>query len=100
MSKSKKFETDAIRIQSKRSINKEHSVPVYETSSYVFASAEEARDLFAETMEGHVYTRYSNPNTDEFIEKLCALEGAEDGVATSSGMAAGFLRTGPNPQPG
>ncbi|OFY51399.1 MAG: O-succinylhomoserine sulfhydrylase [Bacteroidetes bacterium RBG_13_46_8] len=100
MSKLKKFETDAIRIQSKRSINKEHSVPVYETSSYVFASAEEARDLFAETMEGHVYTRYSNPNTDEFIEKLCALEGAEDGVATSSGMAAVFLSMVSILQPG
>jgi O-succinylhomoserine sulfhydrylase len=90
-SKSRKFETDAIRIQSKRSLNKEHSVPVYETSSFVFGSAEEARDAFAEIIERNIYTRYSNPNSDEFIEKLCALEGAEDGIATSSGMAAVFL---------
>lgn len=64
---------------------------MFETSSYVFNSAEEARDVFAETAEGNIYTRYSNPNTDEFIQKLCALEGAEDGIATSSGMAAVFL---------
>jgi O-succinylhomoserine sulfhydrylase len=91
MNKQKKFETEAILIQSKRTLHNEHSVPVYETSSFVFASAEEARDAFAETMERHVYTRFSNPNSDEFIEKLCALEGAEEGVATSSGMAAVFL---------
>jgi O-succinylhomoserine sulfhydrylase len=91
MKKSRKFETEAIRIQSKRTLNKEHSVPVYETSSFIFESAEEARDVFAETKEGHIYTRYSNPNSDEFIAKLCALEGAEEGIATSSGMAAVFL---------
>jgi O-succinylhomoserine sulfhydrylase len=100
MNKPKKFETNAIRIQSKRSLNKEHSVPVYETSSFVFSSAEEARDLFAESTEGHIYTRYSNPNSDEFIEKLCALEGAEDGIATSSGMAAVFLSMVAILQPG
>src|SRR4030042_2458383 len=91
MDKSGKFETKAIRIQTKRSLHKEHSVPVFETSSFIFDSAEEARDVFAETAEGNVYTRYSNPNSDEFIQKLCALEGTEDGIATSSGMAAVFL---------
>ena len=100
MNKPKKFETDAIRIQSKRTFNKEHSVPVYETSSFVFESAEEARDVFAETKEGHIYTRFSNPNSDEFIEKLCALEGAEEGIATSSGMAAVFLSMVSILQPG
>jgi len=91
MDKSRKFETNAIRIQAKRSLHKEHSVPIYETSSFVFNSAEEARDVFAETAEGMVYTRFANPNSDEFIQKLCAMEGAEDGIATSSGMAAVFL---------
>ncbi|MBN2274371.1 MAG: aminotransferase class I/II-fold pyridoxal phosphate-dependent enzyme [Bacteroidales bacterium] len=91
MNKSEKFETNCIRIQAGRSQHKEHSVPVYQTSSFVFSNAEEARDVFAEIAEGHIYTRYSNPNSDEFIQKLCALEGAEDGIATSSGMAAVFL---------
>jgi len=91
MDKSRKFETNAIRIQAKRSLHKEHSVPIFETSSFVFNSAEEARDVFAETAEGMVYTRFANPNSDEFIQKLCAMEGADDGIATSSGMAAVFL---------
>src|SRR4030043_1107946 len=91
MNKSRKFETNAIRIQVKRSLHKEHSVPIFETSSFVFNSAEEARDVFAETAEGNIYTRFSNPNSDEYIQKLCALEGAEDGIATASGMAAVFL---------
>lgn len=89
--KDKKFETKAIRIQLEKSPFKEHSVPVFETSSYVFTSAEEARAVFAEEQSGYIYSRFNNPNCDEFIQKLCALEGAETGVATSSGMAAIFL---------
>jgi O-succinylhomoserine sulfhydrylase len=69
-------------------ITKEHSVPIYLTSSFVFDDAEHARALFADEVPGNIYTRYSNPNTNEFIEKLCLLEGAEDGIATASGMAA------------
>ncbi len=91
MNRTKKFETEAIRIQAERSTHREHSVPVFETSSFTFRSAEEARDIFAETQEGNIYTRFSNPNTDEFIKKMCVLEGAEDGIATSSGMSAIFL---------
>src|SRR5690606_38760301 len=60
------------------------------TSSFVFESAEQARALFAEEIEGNVYSRYSNPNAEEVIRKLCALEFAEDGIATASGMAAVF----------
>lgn len=86
-----KFETHCVRTQAKRSSHKEHSVPIFETSSYIFDSAEEARAVFAEEEEGNIYTRFSNPNTDEFIQKLCALEGAEDGIATASGMAAVYL---------
>ncbi len=85
------FETDAIRAQSERSSNQEHSVPLYLTSSFVFESAEHARALFADEVQGNIYTRYSNPNSNEFIEKMCLLEGTEDGVATASGMAAMYV---------
>ena len=84
------FDTLAIRTQAERSLHREHSVPMFLTSSFAFDSAEHARALFAEEEEGLVYSRYGNPNVDEFIEKLCLLEGCEDGVATASGMAAMF----------
>ncbi|UZR93220.1 trans-sulfuration enzyme family protein [Chondrinema litorale] len=84
------FETKAIRHQAERSHNREHSVPIYATSSFVFEDAEEARAMFAEEIPGNIYSRYSNPNNDEFIEKLCLLEHTEDGIATASGMAAMF----------
>jgi O-succinylhomoserine sulfhydrylase len=86
-----RFETRAIRDQVKRSLQNEHSVPIFETSSFVFDSAEDAQAVFAEEKEGNIYTRYSNPNTDELISKLCILEKAEDGIATASGMAALFI---------
>jgi O-succinylhomoserine sulfhydrylase len=82
------FETDAIRAQHERTPFREHSVPLYLTSSFVFEDAEQARAMFADEIPGNIYSRYSNPNTNEFIEKLCILEGTEDGVATASGMAA------------
>lgn len=81
-------ETDAIRIQSERTAFREHATPLFLTSSFVFESAEQARAMFADEISGNIYSRYSNPNTNEFIEKLCALEGTEEGVATASGMAA------------
>jgi O-succinylhomoserine sulfhydrylase len=82
------FDTDAVRIQHERSSFREHSVPLYLTSSFVFDDAEQARAMFADEIAGNIYSRYSNPNTNEFIEKLCILEGTEDGIATASGMAA------------
>lgn len=81
-------ETLAIRTQAARSGHREHAVPLYLTSSFVFDDAEQARALFADEIQGAVYSRYSNPNTDEFVEKLRLLEGAEDGIATASGMSA------------
>ena len=90
MAKSKKFETNAVRTQVPRSSMREHSVPLYMTSSFVFDDAEQARALFADEIPGNIYTRFSNPNTTEFIEKMCLLEGAEDGIATASGMSAVF----------
>ncbi|MEX0681452.1 MAG: aminotransferase class I/II-fold pyridoxal phosphate-dependent enzyme [Balneolales bacterium] len=86
----KKFETRAIRTQIERSQHREHSAPMFLTSSYIFDSAEHGRALFAQEVEGNVYSRYSNPNTDEFILKICEMEQAEDGIATASGMAAVF----------
>lgn len=86
--KSDSFETNAVRTQQERSGNREHSVPLYLTSSFVFDSAEQARAMFADEIPGNIYSRYSNPNTNEFIEKLCKMEGTEDGIATASGMAA------------
>ena len=81
-------ETLAIRTQHPTSPSREHSVPLFLTSSFVFDDAEQARALFAEEIDGPVYSRYSNPNTDEFVRKLALLEGAEDGIATASGMSA------------
>lgn len=89
MSKNK-FETNAIRTQLERSQNLEHSVPLYLTSSFVFEDAEDMRASFAEEKERNIYSRYSNPNSSEFIEKICQMEGAEAGFAFASGMAAVF----------
>ncbi len=85
------FETDAVRTQIPTTPEREHSTPLYLTSSFVFDDAEQARALFADEVAGNIYSRYSNPNTDEFVRKLCRMEGAEDGIATASGMAAVFV---------
>ena len=84
----KHFETQAIRAQFERTDNNEHSVPLYLTSSFVFDTAEDMRAAFAEETDPFIYSRYSNPNTSEFVNKMCLLEGAEAGVAMASGMAA------------
>jgi O-succinylhomoserine sulfhydrylase len=81
-------ETDPIRAQHERTGFREHSVPLYLTSSFVFDNAEQARALFADEIAGNIYTRFSNPNNTEFIQKLCLMEDTEDGIATASGMAA------------
>ncbi len=88
--KDRQFETDAIRGQMERTPYREHSTPLFLTSSFVFPDAQLMADTFAGEAEGLIYSRYSNPNTDELIEKACAMEGAEDGFATASGMAAVF----------
>ena len=84
------FETLAIRTQAPLSPEREHSVPLYLTSSFRFDDAEHARALFTEEMAGNIYSRYSNPNVDEFVRKVCLLEGGADGIATASGMSAVF----------
>jgi O-succinylhomoserine sulfhydrylase len=86
----KKFETNAIRTQAEQSQHREHSAPLYLTSSFTFEDAEQMRAMFADELEGNIYSRFTNPNTSEFVEKMCLLEGAEAGFATASGMAAVF----------
>ncbi|MEZ7516340.1 trans-sulfuration enzyme family protein [Flavobacterium frigidarium] len=82
------FETEAIRTQLERTQYLEHSVPLYLTSSFVFEDAEDMRASFAEEKDRNIYSRYSNPNTNEFVEKVCKMEGAKAGFAFASGMAA------------
>ena len=89
MSKNK-FETDAIRNQLERSQYLEHSNPLFLTSSFVFEDAEDMRASFADEKERNLYSRFSNPNTTEFVEKICNMEGAESGYAFATGMAAIF----------
>lgn len=85
-----KDQSKIIREQADRSPTREHSVPLYLTSSFIFDSAEQGRAIFAEEEQGMVYSRYANPNTSELINKVCILEGAEAGLSFSSGMAAVF----------
>ncbi|MDG2504499.1 MAG: aminotransferase class I/II-fold pyridoxal phosphate-dependent enzyme [Flavobacteriaceae bacterium] len=87
---SKKFETNAIRNQMERSHNLEHSTPLHLTSSFVFEDAEDMRASFAEEKKRNIYSRFTNPNTTEFIEKVAQMEGAEAGVAFATGMGAVF----------
>lgn len=80
--------TKAIRLQNKRSNEMEHSVPLFLTSSFCFDTADEMRAAFADELDDNIYSRFSNPNAQEFVNKMCALEGAEAGYATASGMSA------------
>ena len=86
----KHFETQAIRSQTERSQFSEHSTPLYLTSSFVFDDAEDMRASFAEEKERNLYSRFTNPNTTEFVDKIVEMEGAEAGYAFATGMAAIF----------
>ncbi|MBP7477118.1 MAG: aminotransferase class I/II-fold pyridoxal phosphate-dependent enzyme [Chitinophagales bacterium] len=90
MNNKKQFETNAIRTQAAQSDNREHAVPIYLTSSYTFDDAEQMRAMFADEIEGNIYSRFTNPNAKELVDKMCLLEGAEAGYATASGMSAIF----------
>lgn len=84
------FETRAVREQMERTGYREHSMPMFLTSSFVFPGPERMEEAFTGGNDDIIYTRYNNPNNDELIRKVCSLEGAEDGFATASGMAAVF----------
>jgi O-succinylhomoserine sulfhydrylase len=94
MTKKRQFETEAIRNQMPRSGFSEHTSAMYVTSSFVFDDAEDMRASFAEEKEKNIYSRYSNPNNTEFVDKIVAMEGAESGYAFASGMAAIFSTFG------
>lgn len=82
--------TDAVRLRSQQTQQGEHSSPLYLTSSFCFEDAESMRAAFADETDANIYSRFSNPSVQEFTDKLCALEGAEAGFATASGMSAVF----------
>jgi O-succinylhomoserine sulfhydrylase len=82
--------TKAIRIQTEVTHEMEHSTPLFLTSSFQFDSAEDMRAAFADESDDNIYSRFSNPNVKEFTDKMVALEGAEAGYATASGMSAVF----------
>jgi O-succinylhomoserine sulfhydrylase len=90
MAKKKHNETIAIRTQVPATEHREHSVPLYLTSSFTFEDAEQMRAMFADEVDGNIYSRFTNPNTTELIDKICQMENAEAGFAFASGMAAVF----------
>lgn len=85
-----KPQTAAIRTQVPRSLQAEHSVPLYLTSSFTFDTAEEMRATFADELDHNIYSRFTNPNVAELAEKLRIMEGGEAGHAVASGMSAVF----------
>ena len=82
------LQTRAVRAGVARTAEGEHSEPIFATSSYVFASAADAAARFAGELDGNIYSRYTNPTVRMFEQRLAALEGGEQAVGTSSGMAA------------
>ncbi|MDP4149981.1 MAG: aminotransferase class I/II-fold pyridoxal phosphate-dependent enzyme [Bacteroidota bacterium] len=82
--------TRAIRIRADQTAEREHSSPLHLTSSFTFEDAEQMRAAFADETDDNIYSRFSNPTIQEFIDRMCALEGAEAGFATASGMSAVF----------
>lgn len=85
-----KQQTAAIRTQVPRTGEMEHSTPMFLTSSFCFDNAEDMRAAFADETDDNIYSRFSNPNVNEFVDKMVALEGTEAGYATASGMSAVF----------
>ena len=82
--------TQAIRIQTDRTNEMEHSTPMFLSSSFCFDNAEDMRAAFADETDDNIYSRFSNTSVQEFTDKMVALEGAEAGYSTSSGMSAVF----------
>ena len=96
------FDTTAIREGYRTTAEQEHSEAIFMTSSFVFDDAEQMRATFAAEQEGNIYSRFTNPNVKEFVDKMVALERTEAGYATATGMAAVFasiaalLKSGPH----
>jgi len=81
-------ETVAVRAGSEHSQFHEHSEALFLTSSFTFDSAQQAAKRFIGEEPGNIYSRFTNPTVTMFEQRLAALEGAEQCVATASGMAA------------
>jgi len=79
-----------IRARVDQTKNNEHASPLFLTSSFTFDNAEDMRAAFADETDANIYSRFSNPNVKEFVDRLCILENAEAGFATASGMSAVF----------
>ena len=82
------FDTLAIRSGQRRTSELEHSEAIFATSSFVFENAAQAAARFAGDEPGNIYSRFTNPTTRAFEQRLAAMEGGEACVATASGMAA------------
>lgn len=82
------LDTLAIRSGHRRTNELEHSEPIFATSSFVFENAAQAAARFAGEEPGNIYSRFTNPTTRAFEERLAAMEGGHSCVATASGMAA------------
>ena len=82
--------TKVIRTRTDRTDEMEHSSPLFLTSSFCFDNSEEMRAAFADETDDNIYSRFSNPNVKELVDRVCLLEGAEAGYATASGMSAVF----------
>jgi len=82
--------TRLIRTRIDKTVEGEHSSPLFLTSSFCFDSSEDMRAAFADETDANIYSRFSNPNSQELVDRMCILEGTEDGFATASGMSAIF----------
>jgi O-acetylhomoserine/O-acetylserine sulfhydrylase len=92
MSANYRFETLQLHAgQTPDTATNSRAVPIYQTTSYVFNSAEHGANLFGLKEFGNIYTRIMNPTTDVFEKRIAALEGGVAAVATASGQAAQFL---------
>lgn len=85
-----KFETRAVRTQTERSQHREHSTPIFATSSFIYEDVEQMQAHFSGEIKGNIYSRFSNPSVKEFEDKIASLENCERAMATASGMAAVF----------
>lgn len=85
-----KFESKAIRIQTDRTSHREHSTPIFPTSSFVYDDVAQMQRLFSGEKKGNIYSRFTNPSLQEFEQKMAALEETEAAQSTATGMAAVF----------
>lgn len=90
----RKPQTEAVRIQAEVGPHREHAVPIFATSSFVFDGSDEMRAAFAGDIDRNIYSRFTNPNVAELSDKIAMLEGAEAGHSVATGMAAVFATFG------